>query len=176
MTITLPEPEGKVELERLRQGLLYGDLIAAAGAAEELAEMRSVVDQTWFISVYDKLWVKIGELGEDLISLSGADPRNGLPTAELKIKGESWLTDTFMSCKTTMVGVTVETGGLRLPFYVDTFDYEFEDGAWVGTASLNGIYDILNYIVIWPQWFMPIQLQILSHAIYIGPLCNSGGR
>ena len=172
MTTLLPEPEEKAELERLRQELMYGDPMTAATAAEELAETASSVDPTWTISVYDKMWVKIGELGDDLIELQGADPRNDIPTAKLKIKGESWLTDAFMSCKTTMVGVTLETAGIRFPFYVDTFDYEFDNGpTWTGTAALIGIYDILNYIQIWPQWFMPIQAQIQSHAVYIGPLC-----
>lgn len=167
------DPDERAELERLRQEMLYGDSLTAAAAAEELAEKESAVDQTWTVSVYDKMWVKIGELGDDLIELQGADPRNGIPTAKLKIKGESWLTDTFMSSSHTMVGVTLETAGLRFPFYVDTFDYEFDNGpAWIGTASLNGLYDILNYIQIWPNWYMPIQVQLFSHAVFVGPLCT----
>ena len=160
------------DLELLKQELLYGDLITSATAAEKLANQESAVDQSWHISVYDKMWVKVGELGDDMISLQGSDPRNKMPSAQLKIKGESWLIDTFMSCSSTMVGVVVETAGLRFPFYVDTFDYEFDNGAWVGTASLNGIWDILNYLVIWPNWWLPIQFQLFSHAVFIGPLCT----
>ena len=161
----------RAELDLLNRKVLEGDLITAGEAAETLAENASVIDQTWIISVYDKMWVKVGELGDDLVELSGADPRNGLPHATLKVKGESRLVGMFMSCKDTMVGVTVETGGLRFPFYVDTFDYEFQDGQWTGTAQLLGVYDILNYITIWPNWWLPVQVQLLSHAIYIGGLC-----
>jgi len=71
-----------------------------------------------------------------------------------------------------MVGVTVETAGLRFPFYVDTFDYEFKDDAWVGTANLKGIWDILNFYQIWPDWFLPIQAQLFSYAVFVGALCT----
>lgn len=171
MTIA-PDPIDPVRQELLKQALLSGDVLSTAAAAEELAERASAVDQTWRVSVYDKLWVKIGELGDDMIELQGADPRNKMPTAQLKVKGDSWLIDTFMTCSSTMVGVLVETAGIRFPFYVDTFDYEFQDGAWVGTASLNGIWDILNYLVIWPNWWLPLQFQLFSHAVFIGPLCT----
>lgn len=167
------DPDEKAELERRRQEILYGDPLTSAMAAEELAERDSVTDPVWIVSVYDKLWVKIGELGDDMMEIAGVDPRNDLSTAKLKVKGESWLTDTFMSCRSTMVGVLVETAGLRFAFYVDTFDYEFDNGAWVGTASLNGIYDVLNYLVIWPNWWLPIQFQLFSHAIFLGGLCTA---
>lgn len=167
-----PQTERDAELEQLRQELLYGDRITSAEAAEKLAETDSIPDQIWDITVYDKLWQPYGAVGDDLIELIGADPRNGMATAQLKVKGESELTDMFMSCQTTMVGILVETAGIRIPFYVDTFDYEFADGAWVGTATLIGIYDILNYIQIWPNWWSPIQFQLFSHAIFLGPLVS----
>lgn len=172
MPVIFPPGHDPDDLERLKQEMLRGDLGTAGAAAEELAEMSSAVDQTWTISVRDKFWADMGELGDDLIELSGTDPRNKMPSATLKIKGDSIYVDTFMSCQKTLVGVLVETGGLRWAFYVDTFDYEFVDGAWMGTAQLNGIWDILNYIVIWPNWWLPLQVQLLSHAVYIGGLCS----
>lgn len=159
------------ELALLNQKLTSGDIISAAEAAEKLAELESAVDQTWRVSVHDKFWLRIGDLGDDMISLEGVDPRNKMSAATLKVKGGSWLIDTFMSCKNTMVGVLVETAGLRFAFYVDAFDYEFENGAWVGTATLNGVFDILNHILIWPSWWSPLQIQLFSHAIYLGGLC-----
>ncbi len=161
------------DLELLKQQLLHGDPLTSATAAEKLAEQNSAVDQRWHVSVYDKMWVKVGELGDDMISLQGADPRNKMSSAQLKIKGDSWLVDTFMQCMTTHVGVVVETAGIRFAFYVDTFDYEYDNGAWVGTANLNGVWDILNYLVIWPNWWLPIQFQLFSHAVFIGPLCTA---
>lgn len=168
-------PQGQLtyaeKIKLLNQQIQSSDLMSAAEAAEKLAEFNSAVDQTWRVSVHDKWWTRIGDLGDDMISLEGVDPRNKMAAASLKIKGSSWLTDTFMSCKSTMVGVIIETAGLRFAFYVDTFDYEFENGAWTGTATLNGIFDILNYILVWPSWWSPLQLQLFSHAIYLGGLC-----
>lgn len=165
-----PDSVTAAKKELLRQKLMYGDLATAADAAEVLADSDSP-DLVWTVSVYDYLWRKVGELGDDVISLEGQDGRNKMVTANLKIKGESEFIDHFMGCKNTMVGVIVETAGIRWAFYVDSFDYEFENDAWEGTAQLNGVYDILNYIVIWPQWFMPLAIQVLTHAIYIGGLC-----
>lgn len=167
-----PEPDREARLERLRQEMLYGDPITAANAAEELSEEESALSSTWTISICDKFWVAAGTFGDDLISLEGGDLRNKLPTATMKVKGSCEFIDMLMQCKKTCVGILVETAGIRMPFYVDSFDYEFEDGKWVGTAELLGIWDILNYIVIWPTWWLPISAQPLSHAIYIGGLCT----
>jgi hypothetical protein len=104
--------------------------------------------------------------------LSGTDPRNSLASATLKIKGSSEKILEFMGCTDTLVGITVETAGMRLAYYVKTFDYEFKDGEWVGTANLLGIWDILNFFQIWPNFLLPLAVQIPSHAIFIWALCT----
>src|SRR5581483_9234712 len=167
MAITQPLGVTPDQIDGLNTQLLYGDLLSRADAAEQLAALESAVDVQWIITVYDKLWQPLGEVGDDMIELTGTDVRNNLPTATLKLKGSSVLIDTMMSCRTTMVGVTVETQGLRFAYYVDTFDYEFKEGAWVGTANLKGIWDILNFLQIWPDFFLPIQAQVFSHAVFI---------
>jgi hypothetical protein len=162
------------QLAALNSQLLQGDVATRAGAAETLANVTGGVDQTeWRVTVYDSLWRPIKPLGDDMIDLVGTDPRNNLPSATLKVQGSSTLIDAFMNCRTTMVGVTVETAGLRFAFYVDTFDFEFKEDAWVGTANLKGIWDILNYYQIWPDWFLPIQAQLFSYAVFVGPLCSA---
>jgi hypothetical protein len=159
-------------LNNVKQQLFYGSPQARANAAEFAADSVSAVDPVWVVTVYDRLWRPLGQLGDDMIDLTGLDPRNRLPVATLKVKGGSTLIDAFMNCASTMVGVTVETEGLRLAFYVDTFDYEFKDGAWEGTANLKGIWDILNFLQIWPNFLLPIQVQIPSHAIFMWGLCT----
>lgn len=141
-----------------------------AEAAEALADEFASVDSEFTFSVYDKFWRKTGELGDDLIEGSGTDPRNNVPSSTLKMKGSSAFVETMMGCRNTLVGVTVETAGLRFPFYVDTHDYEYDNGALTSTANLKGIWDILSYMTIWPSWFLPIQFQPFSHAIFIGPI------
>jgi len=159
------------DLATLKDRLLSSDLSTRASAADEIAEIKTpVIDKDWIITVYDFLWRPVGELGDDMLELTGIDPVNDMPNVKLKVKGSCALVDSFMGCKDTMVGVTVETAGLRLAYYVDSFDWEFVDDAWVGTANCNGIWDILNYLQIWPNHLLPIQAQIPSHAIFFWAL------
>jgi hypothetical protein len=165
------------DLNQLNQALWRGDAGTAADAAEALTQKQQQVVtggtvNDWRITVYDKFWRQIGIIGK-FISCVGTDPRNDLPNAQLKIMGDDPSVPVFMNCQTTMVGVTIETEGLRFAFYCDTFEYEFNQGEWTGTANLIGIWDILNYLWVWPDWFMPIQAQFpLSYAICLGPLCS----
>lgn len=140
-----------VDLELWKQQLTTGTNYQKVDAANKLGEYKSRVDKEFIVTIYDRLWVPIREVGDDMISLEGDDPRNDLPTAKIVLKGDSDLIDVMRGCHDTLVGVTVETQGLRLAYYVDTFDYEFREGAWAGTANLLGIWDVLNYLVIWPN-------------------------
>jgi hypothetical protein len=149
-----------------------GDPMTQALAANLLSSAKSEIDKDWLVTVYDKFWVPTGEMGDDMMELSGTDPRNSLASATLKIKGSSEKILEFMGCTDTLVGITVETAGMRLAYYVKTFDYEFKDGEWVGTANLLGIWDILNFFQIWPNFLLPLAVQIPSHAIFIWALCT----
>lgn len=159
-------------IQELNDQLLNGDLLTRAMAADEMANAEAPVNKEWIITLYDYLWRPVGSLGGDIIELSGTDPRNGVQSGMLKIKGESEHIEHFFGCKSTMVGLTVETGGLRISYYVDTFDWEFTDDQWIGTAKLLGVYDILNYLQIWPNFLLPLQAQIPSHAVFIWALCT----
>lgn len=159
------------QLSQLNLDLNYGDPSTASAAAEILAAKASAVDPVFIVSVYDYLWNWVGDLSGDIMENSGRDARNDLPTATLVIKGDSEYVATMMNCRQTMVGITISTEGQRWAFYVDTHDYECtEKGVWTSTANLLGIWDILNYMQIWPDNFLPIQAQILSDAIFLGPL------
>lgn len=160
------------ELTRWNNALATGDPYQIATTARDLAEASSKIDTTFRFTVYDKLWVPIGELGSDLMEASGTDPRNNVPSAKLTLKGNSHFFETFRQCRTTMVGVVVETAGLRFPFYATTFTEKYEKSVLTGEVELKGIWDILNYLVIWPEWFLPIQFQPISHAVYIWALCT----
>lgn len=142
----------------------------AAVAAERLADLKDDVDQDYVFRVFDKLWIQEDEIGDDLMEGSGTIPRNDKPTAVMKLKGESTLIETMMQCRSTLVGITMETQGIRQAFYVDNHEWEYQKSAWTGTANCLGIYDILFYLQIWPEWFLPIQVQPVSHAVFIGPL------
>lgn len=161
-----------IDLDTWNQQLLGGTPYEKVVAANKIGAFKSSVDKEFIVTVHDRLWVPIREVGIDMISLEGDDPRNDLPTAKLVLKGNSDLIEVMQGCRETLVGVTVETQGLRLAYYVDTFDYEFSNGAWTGTANLLGIWDILNYMVIWPNFLFPIQVQVPSHAVFAWGLCT----
>lgn len=158
------------ELARLNELLKHGSLAQRADAADRLAQIYTEIPIEFRFYVNDRLWTRIGQVGGDLMEGSGLDPRNNVPTATLKVKGQSDLIETFMACKTTMIGIEAEVGGLTFAFYVKRHSYKYEKGAYTSTLEIRGIWDILNYYQIWPVWWMPLIFQPFSHAIFIGPL------
>ena len=160
------------DVERWKADIASGDIDRVARSAREFAEFKDDPRKEFRFTVCDKLWRTIAEIGDDLIEASGTDPRNNLGSATLKIKGASPLIKVFQQCRETMVGVIVETNGMRFPFYVDTFEYSFEHGTWTGTVNLLSVWDILNYLIIWPSWSLPLQVQPFSHAVFFGPICT----
>ena len=154
------------QLSDWQSALNAGDPMRIATTARALSAAKSRVDTEFYFTVHDYLWRPTGSIGGDLIEASGTDPRNNTGTSRIKIKGDSPLVEQFMQCRNTMVGVTVETAGLRFPFYVKVHRYTYERGAWTGTVELKHISDILNYLTIWPSWYLPIQAQPFSHAVY----------
>lgn len=61
-------------------------------------------------------------------------------TATLTVPGDSPLVCELLNCDNTRVHVTVQTENLRATTYrVDTFDYEYRDGGWAGTAHLQAV-------------------------------------
>jgi hypothetical protein len=160
------------ELQSLNDMLLSGDLMSRVNAAEDIASTYDPRNNIWDVEIHDKFWRAIGAVGDDMLELVGTDPRNNLPSATLKIKGDSEHIEKFMACTDTLVGITVTTGGMRFAYYVKSFDYEYKDGEWTGTANLLGVWDILNYLIIWPNFLLPIQAQVPSHAIFIWALCT----
>lgn len=158
------------DLARWNSALQSGDMTRIATVARQLADAKSKVDIDFRFTVCDKMWRPVGEIGADLMAGTGTDPRNDVPTGALTLKGGSALIDTFMDCRNTMVGVIVETSGLRFPYYAKKHSYKYQDGAWTGTVELKGIWDILNYYIIWPSWWLPIQTQPFSHAVFFWAL------
>ncbi|AAN12578.1 minor tail protein [Mycobacterium phage Che9c] len=157
-------------LAELNDKLLHGNIGQAAEAAEKLARMQDDLDVDWTFTLCDEFWDDIDEFGADLMEASGTDPRNDKGAATFRTKGSSDLVGHMKQCRKTLRGVIVETAGVRLPYYIDTHDWAYEKAAWTSTANCIGIWDILNYLTILPSWFLPIQLQPFSHAVFVGPL------
>ncbi|SRX93556.1 hypothetical protein MSP7336_01795 [Mycobacterium shimoidei] len=158
------------ELARWNADVQSGDPARIGPAAERLAEIKDDVETEWVFTLYDNLWRAQGGISGDIMEGSGTDPRNDLPSAKITQTGESRFIDALMECRKTLVGITLETAGLRYAYYVDTHEYKYENTAWTSTSNCLGIWDILNYLIIYPLWFLPLQIQPISHAVFIGPL------
>lgn len=158
------------EIASWTSDLNSGNPALIANAAREFAESRSRVDPEFRFTLCDKLWRSVGDLGGWVMEGSGNDPRNKANSAKLVFTADCPHIDFMSKCRETMVGVIVETQGLRWAFYIDTFDRDFANGEWKYTANMVGIWDILNWIVIWPDWFLPIQAQLFSHAMFFWSL------
>lgn len=172
--MTIPK---EASLPDLSEMLWRGDAVTVGAAAQQLADIAAVQSDdprlAWRVTVYDKFWRPAGMVG-DFIECTGMDPRNALSSCTLKVKGDDPIVPIFQLCEQMMIGVTLETEGLRFAFYVDTFELTFSEAQWIGTANLVGIWDILNYVMVWPDWWMPIQAQVpFSHAILLGPMVSS---
>ncbi|AGI12965.1 minor tail protein [Mycobacterium phage Butters] len=158
------------DLEVWRAAIQSGNPYHIATTARRLTEKKSKVDTEFRFTVCDKMWQPIGYVGNDLMEGSGASPWNDTPTSRLVLKGNSPLIPMFMDCRNTLVGVIVETAGIREAFYTKVHRYRYENSEWTGTVELRGIWDILNYYVIWPSWWLPIQAQPFSHAVFMWAL------
>ncbi|AVO21622.1 minor tail protein [Mycobacterium phage MooMoo] len=158
------------DIAALNEKIKHGTLEQVAEASVALARHQDEMNTDWTFTLCDEFWGDIGDFGADLMEASGTDPMNDKAAATFKLKGSSDYIGALNQCETTLRGVIVETAGIRLPYYVDTHDWANEKAAWTGTANCVGIWDILNYLIIWPSWFLPLQVQPFSHAIFVGPI------
>ena len=143
-----------------------------AEASDRLGEVFESDDTDYVITICDAFWNPIGIAG-DYIKVSGTIPRNQAPQATLQLRGGHWLDEYLSACETTMVGVIIETEGICEAFYVKRHREKMgEDGKVILTAELVGIWDVLSYLPIWPSYFLPIQVQPFSHAVFAGPICT----
>lgn len=168
MTAVLDHPNIDFWRKELDSGIPWRQAEAAKSVADEFSS--SDTDVT--VTVCDAMWNPIGIAG-NYIEVSGTIPRNQAPQATLVLPENHWLDQYLSQCENTMVGVIIETEGISEAFYVKHHTEELrEDGKVVLTSELVGIWDILNYLVIWPSYQLPIQAQPFSHAIFFGPLCS----
>ncbi|SDD58603.1 hypothetical protein SAMN04488581_2600 [Mycolicibacterium neoaurum] len=157
--------------DRISEWLNNGDNFQIVDAAEMASRFEREDLSEVVVHVSDKYWTRIGEAG-DRISLTATKPRNGVPTVEIVFPGDTPLKKYLRKCRTEVVGIEVEVGNLKWAAIVDTASYKLEDGVKTLTVKCFGIYEILSYLLIWPNWLLPIQVQVPSKAWFVGPVCT----
>lgn len=161
------------EIEQWKRDLDSGDRYREAEAAEVLSKSFTSDDTGITLTVCDKFWDEVDRIG-NFIEWVWTTPRNLAPQATLTLEANHHLVPVFRTCEKTMVGVIFETEGIYEAYYVKRHREKMgEDGVLTHIIELVGIYDILNYLVIWPSWWSPIQAQPFSHAVYAAPLCTA---
>lgn len=169
-------------IEVLHTNLRSGTPEQRAAAAHELADIKSAELNEVVVTRYDKFWNRASTIG-DYIELSADIPRNNTPTLDFSLKGGDGSTDDSPSaqdpnipalrkCRKELVGITLEVGNVRWAGFVDHTKYSYKQGKRTLTANCLGISDILNYIHVLPTWWLPIQAQPISHAVFIGPIVS----
>ena len=169
-------------IEKLHEQLRYGTQEEAAAAAHQLADIQSAEDTEVVVTVHDKFWGEVGQIG-DYIELSMDIPRNKVPTLDVILKGGDGFTTGLPTspdphiprmrrCREELVGITVEVGNLREAFFVDHTKYSFRGGKRQLLANCLGIWDLLHYMYVVPSWWLPLAAQPISHAVYIGPIVS----
>lgn len=159
------------ELAVWNQDLQSGDKRRVMKSARRLADTKKKVPPDWIFTRTDKFWTRaFSEMTPDIIDASGTDPRNTSGSATVKLKSGSRHNAYLAECDKTMVGVIVETAGIKMPYYVKTHRQKYENSSWTYTSELRGIAEIFQYLIIFPTWFLPIQAQPISHAVLAGPI------
>lgn len=175
---SIAPPQYPAPVQSLQALVRQNDTYVAANTAELVAQTSENLDaSSTVVTVYDYLWRPIGEAG-DRLSLQAATPRNEVPTVEFALKAGYAYKDPLIpfirKCSSEVVGVTIEVHGQRLwAATVDTSPTKLANSQKTLTAKCLGIYDILNYMTVWPEWFFPVWFQgPLYYAVFIGPLCT----
>lgn len=169
-------------VEVLHSNLRTGTIEQRAAAAHKLADLKSSEQTDIVVTVHDKFWQPMGEIG-DYEELALDIPRNTTPTLDLKLKGGDGFSlegpsapdphiPRMRLCRKELVGITVEVGAIRWAGFVDHTKYSYKEGKRSLVANCLGIYDILNYIYVWPTWWLPLAVQPISHAVFIGPIVS----
>lgn len=149
-----------------------GDPVRTAEVAQRAARDPLQGTPEWDFTICDFLWRAMGALNCDIIEASGTDPRNKAGSAQMKLKGGSTYLGHLQRCVDTMVGVKVETAGIKLAYYVKKHTQTYKDGEWTSVVDLQSIWTILDYLAVFPSWFLPISVQPISYAVYCGPIVS----
>ena len=156
--------------EQLRSALSSTDTNSVQ-TATLFARAKAAQPTELVVTVYDKFWRRVGECN-DYIELSAQYPRNNVPVLNLVLKGSDPLVAVMRKCRTEVVGITIEIGSVRWAFTVDTAAYKLDNGVKSLQVKALGLFDYLAYMMVFPNFLAPIQLQIPSRAVFIGPVCT----
>jgi len=150
---------------------LASDSASAIAKATVVGRQAAAEPTEITVTIYDKFWVPLGEC-HDYIQLSASKPRNKPAVLNLTLKGSDPLVPLIRKCRKEVVGITVEVGALRWAYTVDTAAYKLVNGMKSLEVKALGLHDYLSYLLVYPNFLAPLQVQVPTRAVFIGPICT----
>ena len=150
---------------------LASDAATAISKATVIGRQAAAEPTQITVTIYDKFWVPLGEC-HDYIQLSASKPRNKPAVLNLNLKGSDPLVPLIRKCRKEVVGITVEVGSLRWAYTVDTASYKLANGMKTLEVKALGLHDYLSYLLVYPNFLAPLQVQVPTRAVFIGPICT----
>ena len=126
------------------------------------------VEPKFVVTYYDNAYNPLGEI-TDYLSATVTFKRNNVGTGTIVVKGNDPCVPYVLRATETVVPITVTVNGLRWSGRVDTWDDDIVDGLATVTLQLQSDWQWLFRMLVWPNPFLPIQIQFPKESIYIGP-------
>ena len=152
----------------LTTAITGGNPVAAAQAAKALADQAQHPSTEIVVTFYTRTYLIAGVCA-DYKHLNVTFEANAIGTAAIILKHTDPLVAVVMQCHQNVVPVTIQVGYLRWSGRVEYVDYEYKDGEYNVTVYCTSDYQWFDKIMCWPNFLLPIQAQIPSRAVYIGP-------
>lgn len=146
-------------------GLSGAQAFALADQREQEIAGSSALD----VRIHDNKGYVLGQLG-DYVSATVGEKTRANGTGTIVLKGTDPYGPVAMTCKKTVVPITVRTDHWKWTGRIDTCDKARVRGVKTYTAQLVSDVNWLNKWMVWPTWFTPIQFQPIKEAVYIGPI------
>ncbi|WP_063039731.1 Gp37-like protein [Nocardia pseudovaccinii] len=144
---------------------------AAFGVADERAHAQDTPQGAvqLIVTIHDNQARPLGEIG-DYISCTYTPKKNAVSPATIVLKGDDPYVPLAKAAVYTVVPITIETAnGWRWSGRVDTWADDMVNG--VSTVTLQCVSDFnwFNKLMVFPAFWMPIEIQIPKEAVFIGP-------
>lgn len=150
--------------------LLYADPATASSWAWEAAKQIATPSTDVVVTVYDKVYGKIGE-ANDHISLEAEWKRNDMGSATIVLKGSDPMVDTIMSATSAVVPITIQVGdNMRWSGRVNNYALALDAQNETLTVECIDDFAWFSRIMLWPNFLLPIEVQFPKNAIYVGPV------
>jgi len=141
----------------------------ASAAAWQAARAAQLPNDEIVVTFYDKFYNPIGE-SSDYISVEAEWKRNDMGSAQIVLKSIDPLVPYVMQCTTEVVPVTIQVGdNLRWSGRVNSYAYALENKVTQVTLSCVDDFAWFSRILVWPNAFLPIEIQFPKNAIFVGP-------